>query len=51
VARGVFREEEFAQVDYDGRASYPMPRDEYEAKHIQPPFDELPSREEYFAKA
>ncbi|MBV1688446.1 hypothetical protein KRR38_12365 [Novosphingobium sp. G106] len=48
MVRGTFQDEGFAQVDYDGRASYPMPRGEYEAKHILPPFDDLPSRKEYF---
>lgn len=49
MVRGLFREEEYAQVNFNGKASYPIPRDEYEAKRIQPPFDELPRREEFLA--
>jgi len=50
MLRGTFQDEGFAQVDFDGRASYPMPQDEYEAQHIQPPFDQLPTRKEYLSQ-
>ena len=46
--RGLFRDGEWAQVT-DEHNAIPIPRDRYEAQRYQPPFDDLPTKEEYEA--
>lgn len=47
--RGLFRDGNWATFT-DGHNSMPVPRDTYEMRNYQPPFDDLPTREEYEAK-
>jgi len=47
--RGLYRDGNHAQVT-DGKHSFPMPRDDYEAKGYEPPFDKLPTKTEYEAQ-
>lgn len=48
MTAGLYRDGEWAQVS-DGKIAAPIPRSQYEAKGYLPPFDQLPTREEYNA--
>lgn len=50
MANGLFRDGDHAQVSYDGKASIPITREQYESQGHLPPFDMLPTREEYETK-
>lgn len=47
MAKGLFRDGDHAQVSYDSKASIPITREQYRDQGHQPPFDDLPTREEY----
>ena len=49
MARGLFREGNYAQVSFEGKASIPVRRDHYEHAQYQPPFHSLPTQEDYLA--
>lgn len=49
MAKGLYRDGDWAQVSYTGRASIPMRRDQYEAAGYQPPFADLRTKKEYEA--
>lgn len=46
--RGLYRDGQWAQVS-DGKHSIPIPRDRYEDNRYEPPFDHLPTKEQYEA--
>lgn len=46
--RGLFRDGDWAQVTDEHHAIL-IPRDRYEAQGYQPPFDDLPMKDEYEA--
>jgi hypothetical protein len=47
MARGVFRDGAFARVSYDGRESIPISRALYKERGYDPPFEELPTKDEH----
>lgn len=48
---GQYRDENgWVMVHYDGGHSAPIPRERYEGKEYQPPYDDLPTKEEYEAR-
>ncbi len=47
LARGVFREGAFARVSYDGRDSIPISKGLQKERGYDPPFEELPSKDEH----
>jgi len=47
---GLWRDEHFAQVSYEDLESIPISRRLYEERGYQPPFDELPTKEQYEAR-
>lgn len=49
MGTGMYRDGHFAQVSYEHLATIPISRALYEERGYQPPFDELPTREEYEA--
>ena len=49
MARGLFREGNYAQVSFEGKASIPVRRDRYEHAQYRPPFHSLPTQEDYLA--
>lgn len=46
LMQGIYREGGWAQVT-DGKNEIPIPRGRYEDQNYHPPFDELPTKEEY----
>lgn len=50
MAKGLYRDGDWAQVSYTGRASIPVRREQYEADGHQPPFAELRTKKEYEAQ-
>lgn len=48
--QGLYREGDWAQVT-DGHNAFPIPRERYQNKGYKPPFDELPTREQYEVKS
>jgi hypothetical protein len=47
MARGMYRDDTgWVQVDY-GQHNAPIPKDKYEENGYQPPYDKLPSKQEY----
>lgn len=44
--RGIYRDSGWAQVT-DGKHEIPIPRQRYEDQNYLPPFDDLPTKEEY----
>lgn len=49
MARGVFRDGAFAQVSYDGIESIPISKALYKERGYEPPFEELPTKDEHEA--
>jgi hypothetical protein len=49
MAKGVYRDGDSAIVDYGTTARMPVPKKDYVAKGYRPPFDELPTKEQYEA--
>ena len=47
---GLFRDSAFVQVSYEGLATVPISRALYEKRGYWPPFDDLPTKEEYEAE-
>ena len=47
MAKGLFRDGNYAQVIFEGKASLPVRRDRYEHAQYQPPFNSLPTRADY----
>ena len=47
MAKGLFRDGNYAQVIFEGKASIPVRRDRYEHAQYQPPFNSLPTKEDY----
>ena len=47
MAKGLFRDGNYAQVVFEGKASIPVRRDRYEHAQYQPPFNSLPTKEDY----
>jgi len=47
LARGVFRDGAFARVIYDGGESIPISRALYKERGYDPPFEELPTKDEH----
>ena len=47
MAKGLFRDSNYAQVIFEGKASIPVRRDRYEHAGYQPPFNSLPTKEHY----
>lgn len=49
MPQGLYQDGDWAQVSDNGKISIPIPRDQYEVKGYLPPFDQLPTKEEYEA--
>ncbi len=47
MAKGLYRDGDIVQVSYDGKASIPMPRVDYEERGYEPAFHDLLSKEQY----
>ena len=47
LARGVYRDGAFAQVSYDGIESIPINRALYKERGYEPPFEDLPTKDEH----
>ena len=47
MERGLWRDGHWAQVSYEGIEAVQISRALYERRGYQPPFDELPTKEEY----
>ena len=47
---GMYRDGEHVQMSYEKMASIPISRALYEKQAYAPPFDDLPTREEYEAR-
>ena len=51
MARGMFRMADgWVQVDYEGKSSIPVSREYYVERGYLPPYEKLPTEEEYKAK-
>ena len=50
MERGLWRDGNWVQVSYEDIEAVPISRGLYEKRGYQPPFDELPTREEYEAR-
>jgi hypothetical protein len=50
MEHGLWRDGPFVQVSYENIVTVPISRALYESRGYQPPFDELPTKEEYEAK-
>jgi hypothetical protein len=50
MGTGLWRDGHWVQVNYEDRESVPISKALYEQRGYQPPFDELPTRQEYEAK-
>ena len=50
MERGLWRDGHWVQVSYEDIESVPISRALYERRGYQPPFDELPTKEEYEAR-
>lgn len=46
---GLWRDGHWVQVSYEGQESIPISRALYEKRGYRPPYDELPTKEEYEA--
>jgi len=44
--RGLYKDGDWAQIS-DGNNSIPITRNKYDERGYEPPFDELPTKEEY----
>jgi len=49
MGTGMFRDGRYALVSYDGKVEIPITRVLYDERGYEPPFDQLPTREEYVA--
>jgi len=49
MGTGLWRDGLWVQVSYEGRESVSISRGLYEKRGYQPPFDQLPTRNEYEA--
>jgi hypothetical protein len=49
MGTGLWRDGHGVQVGYEDREAIPISRALYEQRGYQPPFDELPTKEEYDA--
>ncbi len=47
MAKGLYRGVDWARVDYDDKLSIPIPRERYVEQDYKPPYDELPTKEQY----
>lgn len=50
MGTGLWRDGHWVQVSYEDRESIPISKALYEARGYQPPFDKLPTKEEYEAR-
>lgn len=50
MERGLWRDGQFVQVNYEDMVTVPISKALYEQRGYQPPFDELPTKEEYEAR-
>ena len=49
MIKGVYRHGEWGKVDYGGQFLLTVPRKRYDSQGIQPPFEMLPTEDEYKA--
>ena len=47
MGTGLWRDDHWVQVSYEGRTAVAISRNLYEQRGYQPPFDKLPTKEEY----
>ncbi len=47
MPHGMYRDDEWVQVSYEGRASVSIPRAHYEAEGYEPPFHDLLTKEQF----
>jgi len=50
MARGLYRDEAFVHVTYDGVATVPISYALYQMRGYEPALEQLPSREKYEAR-
>ena len=47
VPRGIYREGEWARVEYESKPALSIPRDLYDERGLLPLFSQLPTKSEY----